>query len=88
MPRIQTTKVYAELDHAIKSGYTTVSEQGSSRSGKTRNTVIWLCVYLMNHPGLRLSVVRKTLTALRGSVLLDFREVLFQMSLWGWRDKA
>lgn len=87
MPRIQTTKVYAEIDYAIRSGYTTVSEQGSSRSGKTRNTVIWLCVYLMNHPGLRLSVVRKTLTALRGSVLMDFKEVLIQMGLWTW-DKA
>ena len=49
MPKIQTTKVYYELDNAVKSGYSTVSEQGSSRSGKTRNTVIWLCVFLMNH---------------------------------------
>lgn len=88
MPRIQTTKVYSELDQAIKAGYTTVSEQGSSRSGKTRNTVIWLCTYLMNHPGLRLSVVRKTLTALRGSVLIDFKEVLIQMGLWDWKQKA
>lgn len=42
----------------------------------------------MNHPGLRLSVVRKTLTALRGSVLLDFKEVLVQMGLWGWNKSA
>ena len=88
MPRIQTTKVYAEIDHAVRAGYTTRSEQGSSRSGKTRNTEIWLCVYMMNHPGLRLSVVRKTLTALRGSVLLDFKEVLVQMGLWGWNKSA
>ena len=88
MPRIQTTKVYAEIDQAVRAGYTTISEQGSSRSGKTRNTVIWLCVYMMNHPGLRLSVVRKTLTALRGSVLLDFKEVLVQMGLWGWNKSA
>lgn len=88
MPRIQTTKVYTELDQAIKAGYTTVSEQGSSRSGKTFNTVIWLCTYLMNHKGLRLSVVRKTLTALRGSVLLDFKEVLTLFGLWDWKDKA
>lgn len=88
MPKIQTTKVYYELDQAVKAGYTTISEQGSSRSGKTRNTVIWLCVFLMNHPGLRLSVVRKTLTALRGSVLLDFKEVLVQMGLWEWKNKA
>ena len=88
MPKIQTTKVYTELDQAIKAGYTTVSEQGGSRSGKTFNTVIWLVVYLMNHPRLRLSVVRKTLTALRGSVLLDFKEVLLMFNLWNWKDKA
>lgn len=88
MPKIQTTKVYCELDKAVKSGYTTVSEQGSSRSGKSYNTVIWLCVFLMNHPGLRLSVVRKTLTALRGSILYDFKDVLVKMGLWGWRQKA
>lgn len=88
MPRIQTTKVYSELDQAVKAGYTTISEQGSSRSGKTFNTVIWLCAYLMNNAGLRLSVVRKTLTALRGSVLLDFKEVLTLMGLWNWREKA
>lgn len=57
-------------------------------SGKTRNTVIWLCAYLMNHPGLRLSVVRKTLTALRGSVLIDFKEVLIQFGVWNWNVKA
>ncbi len=88
MPKIQTTKVYTEIDQAIKAGYTTVSEQGSSRSGKTYNTVVWLCSYLMNHPGLRLSVVRKTLPALRGSVLIDFKDVLFRMNLWEWNKKA
>ena len=88
MPRIQTTRVYTELDQAVRAGYTTISEQGSSRSGKTFNTVIWLCAYLFNHPGLRLSVVRKTLTALRGSVLLDFKEVLNLMGLWEWKDRA
>lgn len=88
MPRIQTTKVYSEIDRAVLAGYTTVSEQGSARSGKTYNTVIWLCSYLMKHGGLRLSVVRKTLTALRGSVLLDFKDVLIRMGLWDWKQKA
>ena len=88
MPKIQTTKVYTELDQAIRAGYATISEQGSSRSGKTYNTVIWLCTFLLNHGGLRLSVVRKTLTALRGSVLIDFKDVLIKMNLWDWRDKA
>ena len=86
MPRIQTTKVYTELGRAIAAGYTTVSAQGSARSGKTRNIVIWLIVYLQNNPRTKLSVVRGTTTALRRSVLEDFKEVLIAMNLWS--DKA
>lgn len=85
MPKIQTTRVYAEIDQAIKAGYTTISEQGGARSGKTRNTVVWLCTYLNNHPGLKLSVVRATGPALRRSVLEDFKIVLSKMKIW--RDK-
>lgn len=85
MPKIQTTKVYNEIDRAIKAGYTTVSEQGSARSGKTRNTAIWLIIYLLNHPNTKLSVVRGTTTALRRSVLEDFTEELVKMKLWSDR---
>lgn len=81
MPRIQTTKVYTEIDQAVRAGYTTVSEQGGARSGKTRNTVIWLCTYLLNHPGVKLSVVRGTGTALRRSVLEDFQTVIADMKV-------
>lgn len=86
MPKIQVNRVYHEIESAYKAGYTTVSEQGSSRSGKTFNTTIWLIVFLMMHPGLLLSVVRKTLPALKGSVLRDFKENLLNMGIWN--DKA
>lgn len=85
MPTIQTTPVYEKIDEAVRQGYTTVSEQGSSRSGKTYNTVIWLVVYCLNHPGTRLSVVRATLPALKGSVLVDFKEVMNRMGVWSDR---
>ena len=81
MPRIQTTRVYTEIDRAIRAGYTTVSEQGGARSGKSRNSVIWLLVYLLNHPGLKLSVVRGTNPALRRSILVDFQEVIADMRI-------
>lgn len=38
------------------------------------------------HPGLLLSVVRKTLPALKGSVLRDFKEVMLNIGVWN--DKA
>ena len=83
--RIQTTKVYSRIQHGIDAGYTTISEQGSSRSSKTYNTLIWLIVYCLLHPGTRLSIVRKTLPSIKGSVFIDFREILIKMDLWDVR---
>lgn len=79
---VQTTRVYPEIQHALDSGYTTVSEQGSARSSKTYNTVIWLTDYCRHHPRTKISIVRKTLPALRGSVLQDFLEIIDKFGLW------
>lgn len=82
MSKVQTTRIYAEIDGAVKAGYTTISEQGSSRSSKTYNTMIWLCVYCLRHPGATVSVVRATLPALKGSVLRDFEAIMSDMGAW------
>jgi phage terminase large subunit len=60
--------------------------QGSARSSKTYNTLIWLTVYCLNHPNTRLSIVRATLPALKGSAFIDFKEILMRMLLFD--DKA
>lgn len=80
--KIQTTKIFHEIDKAKAKGFTTVSEQGSSRSSKTYNTIIWLCVYCLQNPCTSVSVVRATLPALKGSVLRDFIEILTRMNVW------
>ena len=85
MAKIQTTRVFTEIDKAVAAGYTTISEQGSSRSGKTYNTLIWLIRYCLIHPGTRLSIVRKTLPSLKGSVFIDFKEILIKMKLFDER---
>ena len=80
--KIQTTRIFHEIDKAKAKGFTTVSEQGSSRSSKTYNTIIWLCVYCLQNPCTSVSVVRATLPALKGSVLRDFIEILTRMNVW------
>lgn len=85
MPKIQTTKVYAEIQGAIDGGYTTVSLQGSSRSSKTYNTLIWLIMYCLYRPHTRLSIVRATLPAIKGSVFIDFKEILMRMLIYDER---
>lgn len=80
--KIQTTRVYSEVSDAVKRGCRTISAQGSSRSSKTYNIVLFLCLYLLEHQNTRLSVVRKTLPAIRGSVLYDFKDILVRLGIW------
>lgn len=80
--KIQTTIVYSEVSDAVKRGCRTISAQGSSRSSKTYNIVLFLCLYLLEHANTRLSVVRKTLPAIRGSVLYDFKDILVRLGIW------
>jgi len=80
--KIQTTKVYTEIDRAVKKGYKIISLQGSARSSKTYNTLIWLIIYCLQHPGTRLAIVRATLPALKGSVFVDFKEIMLKMGVW------
>ena len=86
MTKIQTTKIYRKIDRAVRHGYTTISLQGSSRSSKTYNTMIWLIVQCVNNAGIGVSVVRKTLPAIKGSVYRDFKEIMINAELWN--DKS
>ena len=75
-------KVWNGLTEGINEGKTIISLQGSSRSAKTYNVLIFLITYLLQHPGTRLSIVRKTLPAIKGSVLIDFKEILYKLDIW------
>ncbi len=81
--KIQTTRVFKEIENAKRRGFTTVSEQGSSRSSKTYNTLIWLCAYCLQHPCTTVSIVRATLPSLKGSVLRDFVQIMQRIVVWG-----
>lgn len=80
--KIQTTKIYREIDNAVNNGYSTVSLQGSARSSKTYNTLIWVICYCLQHPNTRLSIVRATLPAIKGSVFVDFKEILRKFGVY------
>lgn len=87
MIKIQVAeKVWNGLTEGRAQGKTLLSLQGSSRSAKTYSICIYLITELLQTPGTRLSIVRKTLPALKGSVLIDFKEILWRMQLW--QEKA
>ena len=70
---IKTTKVFEIL---LESDKRVNVFQGSSRASKTFNVLIYFVYKLLNENNKTLSIVRKTLPALKGSVLRDLKEVL------------
>lgn len=84
MPEMLVTKNFVKLDVAYRKGYTTASAQGSSRSSKTYSIVQWLVRQCHDIPGLTVSIVRKTMPALKRSVYRDFKDIMID---WGFWDK-
>jgi len=82
--KIQTTEIYEMLEENKDKRLKLF--QGSARSGKTYNILIWLVVYLLQNPDKTLSIVRKTLPALKGSVLRDLKEILETLEIYNPSD--
>lgn len=75
---IKTTEIYQILENNRDKRL--LLFQGSARSGKTWNILIWLVIHLLQNPNKTLSIVRKTLPALKGSVLRDLKEILEEIN--------
>lgn len=86
MPQVFVTKNYMKVDAAFKKGYTTISEQGSSRSSKTWSNIQWLVMRCVQVPGTSISIVRKTFPALRRSVFRDFMQVMNDFGFWNDKE--
>lgn len=86
MPQGYVTKNFVRLDTAYVKGYTTASLQGSSRSSKSYSIMQWLIRQCYDHAGTSVSVVRKTLPALKRSIFRDFKEIMIEWGLWNDRS--
>lgn len=84
--KLQAGKIFGIIAKVIKSGVTTISCQGSSRSGKTYNILILLIVFCLIKPGITVSIVRATLPSIKGSVFRDFKEILFKLGIYDDRS--
>ncbi len=76
---IKTTRVFQDL---LDSDKRINVFQGSSRASKTYNILIYFVYKLLNEENKILSIVRKTLPALKGSVLRDLKEVLIAFDIY------
>ena len=77
--KIQTTRVFEDL---LNSDKRINVFQGSSRASKTYNILIFFIYKLLQEEGKTLSIVRKTLPALKGSVLRDLKEILLKFGVF------
>lgn len=80
---IKTTRVFEDL---MTSQKRINVFQGSSRASKTFNILIYFVYKLLQEENKVLSIVRKTLPALKGSVLRDFKEVLVMFGIYNPDD--
>ncbi len=80
--KVQTTPIFNTLGKVLGNKYTSISAQGSSRSAKTYNIILWLIIYCIKNPNTRLSIVRATLPSLKGSVFVDFKEILYRLDIF------
>lgn len=53
-----------------------IALQGGTRSGKTYSALQWLIKQCLNYQGMTISIVRKTLPALKSSAMRDFIDIL------------
>jgi phage terminase large subunit len=83
MVQVQTNKVFKELEQSDKRIRVF---QGGTRSGKTRNIVIWWIIKLMNEENKVLTVARESMVSLKNTVFRDFMEVLWQMGIYNAAD--
>jgi phage terminase large subunit len=79
MKQIKTTRVFQDL---LESNKRVNVFQGSSRASKTYNILIFFVYKLLNEDNKILSIVRKTLPALKGSVLRDLKEILIMFDVY------
>ena len=81
--KIQTSKVFQDL---ISTNKRVCVFQGSSRASKTYNILIYWIYKLLQEDDKVLSIVRKTLPALKGSVLRDLKEILINFGVYNADD--
>lgn len=85
--RIKTTKVFQMNEEALKQNKLIVIHQGSSRSSKTYNILIWFIVHtLTDWNNEIIDIFRKTFPSLRTSVMFDFFEILKNAGLYNEND--
>ena len=80
--RIKATGVFKLNHDALNGTKRFIVNQGGSRSSKTYSLCQLFILHCLSEEGQRISIVRKTLPALRNTVMVDFFEILQNMNIY------
>lgn len=80
--KIKATRVFEDNRKALSGDKRFIVNQGGSRSSKTYSLCQLFIIHCLSNPGTRLSIVRKTLPALRNTVMVDFFEIIQEMGIY------
>jgi len=79
---LDATVVFEANLNALEGERRFIINQGGSRSSKTYSLCQLFILHCLQNPNERISIVRKTLPALRNTVMVDFFEILQGMNLY------
>lgn len=83
---LEATKVFSKNYKALHGDKRFIVNQGGSRSSKTYSLCQMFIAHCLENRNQRISIVRKTLPALRNTVMVDFFEVLQNMGIYSIQD--
>jgi len=80
--RIQATKVFADIDEAVKGEMRYIFLRGSSRSSKTISALQYLIVEALTTPSISITIARSTQVSLKNTILVDFKDIMEKMDIF------
>lgn len=79
---IEVSKLYLDIDEAVKEDKRYIFLRGGSRSGKSYQIITYLILYALQNKDTTITIVRDTLVSIRNSILIDFQEVMNKMGFY------
>ena len=83
---LKVTPIFSKNQEAYNKGFKYIINQGGSRSSKTYSILQLLIYICLTKEKTKVSIIRKSLPTLRGSVLRDFIEIMQELDLYSEKN--
>lgn len=80
--RIQATKIFQDIDEAVKGEKRYIFLRGSSRSSKTISALQYLIVEALKTPSISITIARATQVSIKNTILVDFKNIMEDLNIY------